>query len=141
MQSRRTLVIALAAGAVVFAAGLASAAPPVVEIVAMAHSPVQDALKPARSVLSSLGERVRVIETNIESAEGAKRVKAVGLKGHIPILLLINGEYRYRRADGSPVEFVNFPAKAGNPLGLNGSWTPADFEAAIGAALGEPRRP
>ena len=31
--------------------------------------------------------------------------------------------------------FINFPVNAGNPLGLNGSWTVADFEAAVNAAL------
>jgi hypothetical protein len=142
MHTRRTLLIALATGAAALAAGRVAAASPVIEIVAMSHWPVQDALKPARKLLADLGGRVRVIETDIDSPDGVKRVKAVGLKGHIPIVLLINGDYHYRRADGTTVEFVNFPAKAGNPLGLNGSWTSADFEAAVGAALGElPKQP
>ena len=58
------------------------------------------------------------------------------MKGHVPILLLINGSDRFKRADGTVVEFKDFPAKAGNPLGLNGTWTVADFEAAIAGALG-----
>jgi hypothetical protein len=142
MLSRRTLVVALASGATTLAIGRVSAAQPVVEILAMGHAPVQDALKTTRSFLGGLTTRVRVVELDIESSEGVKRVKAVGLKGHIPIVLLINGDYRYRRADGTAVEFVNFPAKANNPLGFNGRWTTADFEAAIGAALGEqPKQP
>jgi hypothetical protein len=49
---------------------------------------------------------------------------------------LIDGSDRFERADGTVVEFKDFPAKAGNPLGLNGSWTVADFESAINTVLG-----
>ena len=79
-------------------------------------------------------------ELDIESPEGVKRLKAVGLKGHVPILLLVNGSYRFKRADGTVVEFKDFPAAVGNPLGLNGSWTIADFESAVKAALGKPEK-
>ena len=72
--------------------------------------------------------------------QGEKRIGAVGLKGHIPILLLINGSDQFKRPDGTAVEFKDFPAKADNPLGLNGSWSVADFEAAVNAAIGTATR-
>lgn len=56
------------------------------------------------------------------------------------MLLVINGNYRFKRSDGTIDEFKDFPAKAGNPLGLNGSWTVADFKAAMKAALGEQKQ-
>ena len=134
MITRRTVLLA-AAGLLV--AGRALAAQPVIEVLAMGHSPVQSALKPVRELLAKYPGRVRVSETDIESPDGVKRLKAVGLKGHIPIVLLIDGKQSFTRADGKTVEFVNFPAAAGNPMNLNGTWSVADFEAALRASLGE----
>jgi len=76
-----------------------------------------------------------VVELDAGSAAGEKRIKGIGLTGHVPIVLLINGSDKFKRADGTQVEFKDFPAKANNPLGLNGSWSVADFEAAVNAAL------
>jgi ABC-type glycerol-3-phosphate transport system substrate-binding protein len=137
MMSRRTALAAIAAAAVIVLAGEAVAAPPVVEVLAMTHWPVQNALKPVRELLAKYQGRVRVVETDIESADGVKRLKTVGLKGHIPIVLLIDGNKSFKRADGKTVDFVNFPVAADNPLNLNGSWSVADFEAALRASLGE----
>ena len=103
----------------------------------MPHSPVQNALKPVRDFLGRLGGQVKVVELNAESPAGEKRIKAVGEKGHVPILLLVNGSDKFKRPDGTAVVFKDFPAGAGNPLGLNGTWSVADFEAAVKAALGE----
>jgi hypothetical protein len=138
MLSRRDALLVLGtAAAVIVSAGQALAAQPVVEVLAMSHWPVQNALKPVRELLAKYQGRVRVSEIDIEGAEGLKRLKAVGLKGHIPIVLLIDGNKSFQRADGKSVEFVNFPVAAGNPMNLNGSWSVADFEAALRASLGE----
>jgi len=112
-------------------------AQPTVEIVALTHSPVQNALKPVRDFLGTLGAQVKVVELDPESPAGEKRIKAAGEKGHVPILLLVNGSAKFKRPDGTAVVFKDFPAGAGNPLGLNGSWSVADFEAAVKAALGQ----
>ena len=139
MATRRDFVAALAASTAI--ALLADpvavrAAAPTIEIIALPHSPVQTALKPVRDFLASLGGKVKVVELDAESPAGEKRISALGLKGHIPILLVINGSDRFKRPDGTAVLFKDFPAKADNPLGINGSWTVADFEAAVNAALG-----
>ena len=138
MVTRREFVTYLVASAsIALLAGPTSAAEPTVEIIALPHSPVQTALKPVRDFLGSLGARVKVVELDAESAAGEKRIAAVGLKGHVPILLLVNGTDQFKRPDGTAVVFKDFPAGAGNPLGLNGSWAVADFEAAVNAALGK----
>jgi hypothetical protein len=142
MATRRSVAVALAAIAAIALSTepvAAGAAQPTVEIIALPHSPVQSALKPVRDYLGTLGARVKVVELDAESPAGGKRIGSAGLKGHVPILLLINGSDRYKRADGTAVEFKDFPAKADNPLGLNGSWTVADFESAVNAALGANR--
>ena len=140
MATRREFVAALAASAAI--ALLADpvavrAAPPTIEIIALPHSPVQTALKPVRDFLASLGGKVKVVELDAESPACEKRISALGLKGHMPILLVINGSDRFKRPDGTAVLFKDFPAKADNPLGMNGSWTVADFEAAVNQALGK----
>ena len=137
MMSRRQVFLMIGAAGVALSGGYAAAAEPIVEVLAMAHWPVQNALKPVRDFLAKYQGRVRVSETDIESADGVKRLKAVGLKGHIPIVLLIDGKKDFKRADGKIVDFVNFPAAAGNPMNLNGAWSVADFEAALRASLGE----
>ena len=131
MKSRRHFLAALAATALTLAAGHALAAPPKVEIIAMPHPPVQSALKPLRDWLAQQGGRIRVVEIDAESAAGEQRLAAVGLKGHVPILVLIDGKYRYQRKDGTTTEFLNFPASEGSPMGLNGTWGAADVEAVL----------
>ena len=139
MATRRKFIAALAASAaaaVLAAPFAARAAPPTIEIIALPHWPVQNALKPVRDFLAALGDKVKVVEIDAESPAGEKRLAALGLRGHIPILLVINGSDQFKRADGTAVLFKDFPAKADNPLGINGSWTVADFQTAVNAALG-----
>jgi len=135
MESRRYFHAAVAASLLGLAAGIALAAPPTVEIIAMAHPPVRMALQPLRDWLAAQGGKLKVVELDVESPAGEKRLAAVGLDGHIPILILIDGQYRYKRQDGSPVAFVNFPAIKGAPPGVRGEWTTADVQAVLGARL------
>jgi hypothetical protein len=138
MATRREFVAGLAAGAAIsFLAVPALAAQAMIEIVALPHWPVQNALKPVRAFLGTLGGSVKVVDIDAESAAGEKRIKGVGLKGHVSIVLLINGSDTFKRPDGTQVVFKDFPAKADNPLGINGLWSVADFEAAVKAALGK----
>lgn len=131
MNTRRNFLAALAASALALAAGSALAAPPTVEIVAMAHPPVKMALAPLRNWLAAQGGKLKVIEVDVESAAGEKRLAAVGLDGHIPIVILIDGQYRQKRKDGAAMEFVNFPAIEGAPPGVRGKWTTADVQAVL----------
>ena len=131
MNTRRNFLAALAASALTLAAGNALAAPPTVEIVAMAHPPVKMALAPLRNWLAAQGGKLKVVEVDVESPPGEKRLQSVGLDGHIPILILIDGQYRQKRKDGAAMEFVNFPAIEGAPPGVRGKWTTADVQAVL----------
>ena len=135
MKIRRRFIATMAAGVLSLAAGAAWAAMPTVEISAMAHPPVRDALKPLRGWLASQGGKLRVVEIDAESAQGEKRLGSVGLKGHIPITILVEGNYRHQRKDGSTVDFVNFPAAKGSPPGITGNWTTADVEAVLTGSM------
>jgi len=131
MKSRRHFLAALAVSTLALAAGHALAAPPTVEIVAMPHPPVKMALAPLREWLAAQGPKLKVVETDIESPQGEKRLAAAGLSGHVPIVILIDGQFRQKRKDGVALEFVNFPAIEGAPSGVRGKWTTADVQAVL----------
>ncbi|MFA5916361.1 MAG: hypothetical protein WC830_22670 [Burkholderiales bacterium] len=131
MKTRRRFIATMVVAVLSLAAGAAWAAKPTVEIIAMVHPPVQDALKPLRAWLAKQRGKLRVVEIDAESARGEKRLEAVGLNGHIPIAILIDGKYRFRRKDGSPVAFVNFPDVKDSPPGIRGNWIAADVQAVL----------
>ncbi|MCX7169053.1 MAG: hypothetical protein NTY41_01870 [Proteobacteria bacterium] len=133
MNSRRYFLAAMATTglALALATGSALAAPPSVEILAMQHPPVKMALAPLRNWLAAQGGKLKVTEIDIESPAGEKRLASAGLDGHIPILILIDGQYRHKRKDGSTIEFLNFPVIEGAPPGVRGKWTTADVQAVL----------
>jgi hypothetical protein len=111
---------------ILLASTAALAAPPTVEIVAFAHAPVVSALKPLRDWLATQGGKVKLVETDMESPAGAQRLQAVGVKGHVPVVILVNGQYQQKRADGNVVELISFPVVAGSK-----GWTLEDAKSAI----------
>ena len=129
--NRRRLFTASAIAVTALCTGMAWAAQPVVEIIAFAHPPVQSALKPLRDWLATQGKKIRVIEIDMESPEAEKRLAAIGLKGHIPIVVLVDGKYKHTRQDGSVVEFVSFPNGPGTPAGVKGGWSAEDVQALL----------
>jgi hypothetical protein len=131
MMTLRKLFSALALISFLSSAGQVLAAPPVVEIIAMPHPPVKSALFTLREWLAAQGKKVTVNEIDSESAEGVKRMQSVNLSGRIPVLILIDGQYRMKRQDGSTVEFVNFPNQPNTPPGARGNWTTNDVQAAL----------
>lgn len=130
---RRSLLTASAIAAISLHTGMAWAAQPVVEIIAFAHPPVQSALKPLRDWLATQGKKIRVTEMDMESPEAEKRLAAIGLKGHIPIVVLVDGKYKFTRQDGSTVEFVSFPNGPGTPAGVKGGWSAEDVQTLLKA--------
>lgn len=135
MNTRRKFLATMAAAVLAMAAGGARAAPPTVEIVAMRHPPVRMALAPLREWLAAQGGKLKVIELDIESPLGEKRLAVAGLSGHIPILILIDGKHVFVRRDGGKVAFVNFPDIPGAPPGARGDWTLADVQAVLAARI------
>jgi hypothetical protein len=135
LSRRRWLTSLTAASASLLLAQAVHAAQPVVEIIAFAHPPVQSALKPLRDWLSAQGTRLKVVEIDMETPAGEKRLQAVGVTGHVPVVVLIDGQHRHKRADGSSVDLVSFPAGPGTPPGVKGTWSAADVEAILKSRL------
>jgi ABC-type glycerol-3-phosphate transport system substrate-binding protein len=128
------LMVAVAASSALVAPA-ALAAQPVVEIIAFAHAPVQSALKPLRGWLAAQGARLKVVEIDMETAAGEKRLQAAGVTGHVPVVVLIDGQHLHKRADGSAVDFVSFPAGPGTAPGVKGTWSAEDVKAVLAARL------
>jgi hypothetical protein len=128
---RRRWLAAAFGTALAMALRPARAAPPLVEIVAFDHPPVHSALRPLRDWLARQGSKLRVVEIDIESAEGERRLQAAGIKGHVPVVVLIDGRHRFPRADGSSVDLVGFPSGPGSAPGFKGTWSAADVESVL----------
>jgi hypothetical protein len=128
--NRRTLARSASAAALLIFMGSVWAAQPVVEIIAFAHPPVQSALKPLRDWLASQGKKARVVEIDMDTPAGEKRAAFVGVTGHVPILILVDGKYAFVRKDGAAIELKSFPAASN----MKGSWTIDDAKAVILAA-------
>ena len=128
--NRRIFISNASAAALFLSMGTAWAAQPVVEIIAFAHPPVQSALKPLRDWLASQGKHARVVEIDMDTPAGEKRAAAVGVTGHVPILILVDGKYAFARKDGAAIELKSFPAAPN----MKGSWTIDDAKAVISAA-------
>ncbi len=136
MNTRRNFLAVALFSAFALGAGQSHAAPPLtVEIIAMPHPPVRAALQPLRDWLAKQGGRIQVREVDIESPEGVKRMQAAGLSGHIPVLILINGQHNFRRKDGSQVTFVNFPNTPDTPAGARGDWTTMDVRSVLNGLM------
>lgn len=132
MSARRLFLATLAACLIT---PLAWAAPPAVEIIAMAHPPVVAALQPLRDWLSRQGGKLKVVEIDAESPTGTKRLRAAGFTGHIPILILIDGQHVFPRTNGGQAAFVKFPNAPGSPPGMRGDWETADVQAVLLARM------
>ncbi len=128
--NRRTTIQGSSVAALLLTLGAAWAAQPVVEIIAFTHPPVQSALKSLRDWLVSQGTHVRVVEIDMETSAGEKRAAAVGVTGHVPILILVDGKFAFARKDGTTVEFKSFPAASN----MKGAWTLDDAKVIISAA-------
>jgi hypothetical protein len=130
---RRQSVAALLAASLALWLGQSHAATAVVEIMGYAHPPVQSALKPLREWLATQGAKVSVTEIDMDSPQATQRLQALGLKGHLPVLVLVNGQYKHTLAGGKAVSFVGFPAGGTTPSGAQGSgWTLDDVKAVLG---------
>lgn len=128
--SRRTWIALTTAVSLFLSISAVQAAQPVVEIIAFAHPPVQSALKPLRDWLSSQSKHVRVVDIDMETVAGEKRAAAVGVTGHVPILILVDDKYTFTLKDGTKVELKSFPTSPN----MKGSWTIDDAKAIISAA-------
>jgi len=130
--TRRWCLAACALTPLIVGVRVAHAAAQTLDIIGYSHRPVLAALKPLREWLLTQNLDVKVIETDLDSPQGARRLLALGLKGHFPLVLLVNGQYKHSMANGKTVEFVGLPAVGNTPVpGVGGAWTLDDVKAVL----------
>lgn len=135
MTVRALFFVALIAFLGFNVAGMAMAAPPKVEIIAMPHPPVRAALAPLRTWLTEQGKKVTVVEIDADSASGIGRLEKIGLRGHIPIVILIDGTYRHKLKTGRTIDLINFPDIEGAPPAVRGKWTDSDVRSILSGRM------
>ena len=70
-----------------------------------------------------------------DTKAGKARLKASGMKGHIPVVIFVDGEFKHS-LEGQEVIFENFPVASDSPMRLDGKWSAGDVKAVIEEILG-----
>jgi len=130
------LVTVMLSFAVSFTPNIWAASPVEVEIVALDHWPIRRALEQTLEMLKNFGDKVTVQQIDADTKAGKARLKASGMKGHIPVVIFVDGEFKHT-LEGQEVIFENFPVASESPMKLDGKWSAGDVRAVIEAKLGE----
>ena len=112
-----------------------AASPVEVEIVALDHWPIRRALEQTLEMLKKFGDKVTLQQIDADTKSGKARLKASGMKGHIPVVIFVDGEFKHS-LEGQEVIFENFPVASDSPMRLDGKWSAGDVKAVIEEILG-----
>jgi len=112
-----------------------AASPVEVEIVALDHWPIRRALELTLEMLKKFGDKVTLQQIDADTKAGKARLKASGMKGHIPVVIFVDGEFKHS-LEGQEVIFENFPVASDSPMRLDGKWSAGDVKAVIEEILG-----
>ena len=112
-----------------------AASPVEVEIVALDHWPIRRALEQTLEMLEKFGDKVTLQQIDADTKAGKARLKTSGMKGHIPVVIFVDGEFKHTLA-GQEVIFENFPVASDSPMRLDGKWSAGDVKAVIEEILG-----
>jgi hypothetical protein len=106
---------------------VAKAADPVkVEVLYMAHGPLQDTLAGLKKVFSQYNGKVAVSWYDFDSKEGEAFMAKKNIKQHVPLVIWMNNQSTFK-VDGKDTLFSGFPTGAG-PASFQGKWTNADVQ-------------
>jgi len=112
-----------------------AASPVEVEIVALDHWPIRRALEQTLEMLKKFGDKVTLQQIDADTKDGKARLKTSGMKGHIPVVIFVDGEFKHT-LEGQEVIFENFPVASDSPMRLDGKWSAGDVKAVIEEILG-----
>ena len=112
------------------------AAPVKVDILFMNHGPMQPVIKQIKEVLGRYPESVQAAWHDVETPEGGAFMKRMDIKGHIPLIIFVNGSTA-QDLDGKRISFTGFPSGAG-PFMFQGAWGMKDFDALLQSMTGKP---
>ena len=86
-------------------------------------------------MLKKFGDKVTLQQVDADTKSGKARLKTSGMKGHIPVVIFVDGEFKHT-LEGQEVIFENFPVASDSPMRLDGKWSAGDVKAVIEEILG-----
>jgi hypothetical protein len=92
-------------------------------------------LRNLEDLFNGYGDKIAVFGYDFESEEGEKFKAQRGIRGHIPLVIWIDGKSTVQ-LDGAPVTFSGFPSGAG-PSFFQGKWNLGDLKMALDQATSE----
>ncbi len=101
-----------------------------VEILFMNHGPMQPTIRNLKSLFKSKAGNVQTSWFDFDQQSGKAFMKKKGLRGHIPLLIYINGAHTFH-IRGRRVIFMGFPTGKGPFRHVEGKWTIQDLEQVI----------
>lgn len=100
--------------------------PAKMEILFMNHGPMQPTIRNLKSLIKRYPGKVQASWFDFDQQSGKAFMRERGIKGHVPLLIFINGAHTYD-VGGKMVTFMGFPTGAG-PYQFQGKWTFQDLE-------------
>ena len=101
-----------------------------VDIIALNHPPLRPVLAEVEQLLAPYGAKVQVTQYDFDTPEGAAFAKRMGLSGHIPLVIFIDGKDTFTLS-GRQVTFESFPQGQGTGMVADGAWTTADLDTVL----------
>ncbi len=126
------IVVSLLLALGVAAPPAAQARPAVkLDILFMNHGPMQPVIKSIKEILARHASSASAAWYDFETASGRDFMREKGLRGHIPLLIFLNGSPTWQ-VQGRKVTFAGFPSGYG-PYQFRGEWSLADLDRLLGA--------
>ncbi len=100
-----------------------------VDVLYMNHGPMQPILRELRILFPKYKDKLTLSWYDVESKEGIAFKAKRGIKGHVPMVIWIDGKFE-QVVNNSKIKFTGFPTGAG-PSFAQGKWTFDDLAAVL----------
>ena len=107
---------------------------PSVELIYLNHGPVRKVIADIDNLLEGYGEQIHITHYTFGSPEGETFAESKKLKGHIPMVVYIDGSMKFT-VDNRSVEFISFPQGGGTGFVADGEWSIDDLKQVIDGIL------
>lgn len=101
------------------------------DILFMNHGPMQPVIKNIKKILAGHSQTATAVWYDFESSSGQDFRRQNNIKGHIPLLIYLNGSPTWE-LEGRKVTFAGFPSGYG-PYQFRGKWSLEDLDRLLGS--------
>ncbi len=91
-----------------------------IDVLYMNHGPLRPILRELDDLFTGYDDKIEVYEYDFYSEEGERFKTRKGIKGHIPLVIWIDGKSTLE-VNGNQVTFTGFPTGSG-PASFQGEW-------------------